>query len=460
MFENLLSLCGPGQDKSDTPPPSFEDAASFPECDYEKNPTNLYKEIQAGHWVAVSHFLLTGYWHGNFFSDAKSPKEQACTWVTKYEDRSGGKRKVVWTHLPIHAAIIHGAPDGLIKLLIKLSSASICCADDQRMLPLHLAFRHGSSDAIITQLLEEFPDATIVRDFEGRLPPECAEDGPKPGRGRIIKTILDRNQKVWEKKAAKMGENEINTVKASLKLSNQKVKHLETALDLAECRENQTRACFSLVVSELQTMKKWHEQHTSETNDDASINASLIEQTSKKLADLQELAEGLESQQHNGKDESKKALSELNGIWQKAKEDLEKASEESAPSSEKRDEIEEEKKPNPEKSPIEVPKEESANPASSEIPEIISVEQESEEASVESSRQMSKMTSTEMSDDGGSKGSKRMQAIKNGLKKMTSTGKKASGRELPPKAPTNPKKNNAARRPKMNGRKLKISPTL
>ena len=71
--------------ETDIHPVPSADAYSFPECDYDRNPTTLYKMIEAQNWTAVNHFLLTGYWPGSFFSDSIDAAVQSCTWVTKYD---------------------------------------------------------------------------------------------------------------------------------------------------------------------------------------------------------------------------------------------------------------------------------------------------------------------------------------------------------------------------------------
>jgi hypothetical protein len=72
--------------------------------------------------------------------------------------------------LPIHAAIIFGAPAEVVKVLIKAYSAGCSAHDDQGMLPLHLAFRSGSSEEIVLTLLDAYPEAIERVDYKGRLP--------------------------------------------------------------------------------------------------------------------------------------------------------------------------------------------------------------------------------------------------------------------------------------------------
>eukprot|EP00536_Pseudo-nitzschia_multiseries_P016437 jgi/Psemu1/221364/e_gw1.1116.8.1 len=137
------------------------------ECDYDKNVTNLYRNIETKAWSSVECFFETGKWaYIHFTKDALSPSEQARTWVTRFESNG----KVRWSQLPLHAAIIFGAPKGIVEFLIELYPLSARCTDDQGMLPLHLAFRAGSNDGIMNLLIKGFPEALVTQNQRGLLP--------------------------------------------------------------------------------------------------------------------------------------------------------------------------------------------------------------------------------------------------------------------------------------------------
>ena len=314
-FWNMFECADDGERDILKPTPS-QDVCSLPECDYDTNCTALYRQIQIKNWTAVNQYLLTGYWSGAFFADNSPPSEQACTWVTKYEKKDK-KKRVMWTHLPIHAAMIYGAPDGVVKMLINISRATLRCADDRRMLPLHLAFAHGSSDMVLGMVLDVFPEAVVVRDFKGRTPAECAGDGPNCKRGQIISTVLFYNKKTWEKKAAKAQNKQLDSIRQALGNRNERVSHLETAMDLIRCREDQARDSFSLVVAEIEKLKHWYEEKEAEAalEDGEPLDADFVKNVALKLNYLQAYAEQLVIQQTQAKEDSDKTLSDLNAVW-------------------------------------------------------------------------------------------------------------------------------------------------
>jgi len=288
------------------------DIRSLPECDYDTDCSALYRQIQLKNWQSVNQFLLTGYWTGGLFPDRSPPTDQACTWVTKY-DKKEKRKKVVWTHLPIHAALIYGAPDNIIKVLIKICPATLRCADDRRMLPLHLAFMHGSSDQALGMVLDEFPDGFTVRNIQGRTPAECAVDGPNYRRSQIISTVLVHNKKTWEKMAARTLSKQHAVAQKALNNRNEKISQLETAMNLIRCREDQTQDSFSLVVSEIQKLQKWYKQKEADASaeDGKPLDATFVTNVALKLDYLQAYAEELVEQQTQAKEDSEKTLSEL-----------------------------------------------------------------------------------------------------------------------------------------------------
>jgi hypothetical protein len=158
------------------------------EVDYETDCTALYQKIQEGEYAAVTKFLETGYWPGSIFADEVNPAIQARVWVTRFEGFDG--KKVRWSQLPIHLAIVVGAPDGLIKALLELYPEAIRCTDDQRMLPLHLALQHGLSDDLVDHLLTLFPESVRAKGKKERSAIEIAKRGKNKIRGRILENFV------------------------------------------------------------------------------------------------------------------------------------------------------------------------------------------------------------------------------------------------------------------------------
>lgn len=284
----------------------------YPECDYDSNLTPLYEAIEERAWIAVNQFLHSGYWPESLFADPMSPEEQARTWVTRYETRPDGSKKVRWSQLPIHAAVIFGAPSVVIQQLVECFPQSVRCTDDHRMLPLHLAFRHGSDDSVLALFLEEFPEAVNVRGYKGRLPVECALKGPNPERGAIIQTILSKNQSVWERKKSAVQLKELYCVKEALKIKSQKVSHLETAIREIKSREHKTRKELTATMTELKAAKIKTKDHDNETStEDKSAERNAVKALVEKLAALEMATKDLVDKEKATRKELTKTRAEL-----------------------------------------------------------------------------------------------------------------------------------------------------
>ena len=167
-------------------------------CD---EPSPLYLGIQKKEWESVSHFLKTGDWPSNWILDlfgsltnAKEGgsclKEQVNSMVES-KDQDG---KVVQAVLPIHLAIIYGAPLDIICQLVDMYPKSLRIPDNQGMLPLHLAFYHNSTNAVIAHLLESFPASARIKSlYRKQIPIEVALECNK-ARGEILQLFLAANK--------------------------------------------------------------------------------------------------------------------------------------------------------------------------------------------------------------------------------------------------------------------------
>lgn len=150
------------------------DASSPDEVDFERNPTGLYIAIHTKNW-------------GIALDRVSSYPREAGIWVMRMDDGKGSnvvmssprareiptsprQRVVRWRMLPLHAAVLFGAPVPLVKAIIKANPNANSSPDDQGMIPLHLAFRAGASEEVVLALLESCPEAIEMVDYKGRLP--------------------------------------------------------------------------------------------------------------------------------------------------------------------------------------------------------------------------------------------------------------------------------------------------
>ncbi|KAL7439097.1 hypothetical protein ACHAXM_006520 [Skeletonema potamos] len=150
------------------------DASSPDEVDFERNPTGLYIAVHTKNWAlaldrANSYPLEAGIWVVRM-EDTKSSDNVVMSSPRAKKIPTSGQRVVRWRMLPLHAAILFGAPVSVIKAIIKANPNACSSPEDQGMVPLHLAFRAGSSEEVVVTLLEEYPEAIEMVDYKGRLP--------------------------------------------------------------------------------------------------------------------------------------------------------------------------------------------------------------------------------------------------------------------------------------------------
>ena len=94
--------------------------------------------------------------------------QAASKWLYGVDDNN--TVPMIWKRLPIHLACTHGAPVGLLEMLIQSYPEGVATVDAHTgYLPLHMACGKSSA-AVVKLLLETFPDATNVADVQGRLP--------------------------------------------------------------------------------------------------------------------------------------------------------------------------------------------------------------------------------------------------------------------------------------------------
>lgn len=136
------------------PPRAPTPAISTRECDYDRDPSPLYKAVEKKDWDQVIELC-------------ENNPLLASTWVLRKE-KDGQLR---WRLLPLHAAIIFQAPYSVIETMLTSFPQSAMCKDDQGMLPLHLAFRNFPIQFdIVEELLTAHPAAVYVQDRKGRTP--------------------------------------------------------------------------------------------------------------------------------------------------------------------------------------------------------------------------------------------------------------------------------------------------
>lgn len=92
----------------------------------------------------------------------------AQTWTTRQGLFEGIKDSNV---LPIHEALVAGAPYNVIEALLSAYPDSVYCMESSyKRLPLHCACRKNANPEVVELLLNRYADAALTADNLGRLP--------------------------------------------------------------------------------------------------------------------------------------------------------------------------------------------------------------------------------------------------------------------------------------------------
>jgi len=278
----------------DSAHPPAESEPEPQECDYEKNCTPLYGYIEGAvrdtDWDPIVKFLDSGYWpSGGLFADSMTPAQQARTWVTRFDPND--KTKVRWSQLPLHLAIVCGAPFSVVGRLIEAYPQAVRCTDDQRMLPLHLALRHNACDDVVAYLLMQFPESVNAKGKDGRLPIQCALRANSKVRGKILEIFV---KKTKNKHKIAMGggnalEKELHLVKSNLEAKSLALENAESKLAALEKFKSEIETELSNQTEQLNKVKASQENFSAESVKDLE-DKRLVEQLalSKKIEKLEQ----------------------------------------------------------------------------------------------------------------------------------------------------------------------------
>jgi hypothetical protein len=113
----------------------------------------------------------------NLVVQIANTRRSACkTWTTRQGLFEGIKDANV---LPIHEALVAGAPYNVIEALLAAYPDSVYCKESSyKRLPLHCACRKNAISEVVELLLKQYSDAALAPDSLGRLP--CKYDTRLP----------------------------------------------------------------------------------------------------------------------------------------------------------------------------------------------------------------------------------------------------------------------------------------
>lgn len=280
-------------------PPAASVAASttvteYIECDYEKDCTPLYRAIENAivqeeeDYEHIGIFLETGVWPHDAAGEVHGPPAdvQARTWVTRF---SQSEKKVEWSQLPLHLAIVGGAPSNIIGGLVKLYPQGLRCTDDQQMLPLHLALRHGAEDEIVAYLLMQFPDGVNAKGKNGRSAVDCALRARDKLRGIVLETFVEKTKSKFQSLHAKEKSEMAAAIDQSLmNMDKMKMIHMQEKMEMASAID-ETMSKFEKAKDEVSSLNNLQREHTIVSSDYASLLELKTKMEEEMTMQVQEL---------------------------------------------------------------------------------------------------------------------------------------------------------------------------
>ena len=115
----------------------------------------------------LSSAITSDQWE-RVLSLCSSKPDTAKSWTVRQGLFEGIKDSNV---LPIHEALVAGAPYAIIAALLTAYPESVYCKESSyKRLPLHCACRKNAQLQVVEILLKSYADAALIADSLGRLP--------------------------------------------------------------------------------------------------------------------------------------------------------------------------------------------------------------------------------------------------------------------------------------------------
>jgi hypothetical protein len=223
------------------------------EVDYDKNPTDLFQALEAREFLyANSMFKQSSL---QFTKDCK-------TWVVA---RGQQQNQLRFRALPLHAALVFGAPDELVMKILNAYPLATRGRDVKGRLPIHLAMEHNASEEVAALIIEAFPKGMFAIDKKKMAPLDYINGNMgrvhmKKYLPLIIAAKVEGERAKWEIELAKTLEE----LKVSLKSDTEFMKPIVEAV--TEDVENTYAGKLSLVENnyqkEIELMRKKYDSET------------------------------------------------------------------------------------------------------------------------------------------------------------------------------------------------------
>jgi len=174
----LLGASSPknGKDAPDEEKQWFDPEAC--EVDYDKNPTDLFQALEARQFSYADQM---------FQQITKQFNKECRTWVVARGQKKKDSHQLRFRALPLHAALVFGAPDDITKKILNAYPKATRGRDVKGRLPIHLAMEHDASEELVGLILEAFPKGFYAKDKKDMAPVDYVDGNM--GRSHMKKYI-------------------------------------------------------------------------------------------------------------------------------------------------------------------------------------------------------------------------------------------------------------------------------
>jgi len=223
------------------------------EVDYDKAPTDLFQALEARQFCYVE----------SMYDQQNVQFNKECkTWVVA---RGQKKDQLRFRALPLHAALVFGAPDDLVTKIFTSYPLAARGRDVKGRLPIHLAMEHNASDLIVNLIIEAFPKGIFVIDKKSKTPLDYIKDDMARGQLKkntllIVSAKVEEERAKWElEKAESLAKQRLaltsdtEFIKPIIEKVTQKLEY-DCTIKLSLVEENYKR--------EMEAMKKLYESET------------------------------------------------------------------------------------------------------------------------------------------------------------------------------------------------------
>lgn len=224
------------------------------ECDYDKNPTDLFQALEAREFEYA--FEMYEQTNDQFTKDCK-------TWVIAKGLQKG--QSLRFRALPLHAAIVFDAPDELIIKILRAYPKASRGRDVKGRLPIHLAFEHQTSDQIIALIIDAFPKGFFAKDKKEMTPLDHVNGNTtRSYMARFIPQIMaakiEEEREKWNVEANMLLEHQKATLQNDEEFMADVIQHVQEEV------EAHNMAKIELLEAnyqkEIELLKKKHDSET------------------------------------------------------------------------------------------------------------------------------------------------------------------------------------------------------